>query len=235
MTKKRIELPSEATWSTIVNMQEARDVVKANLTEVETDLADARSELNELGAKDETSEEFRIAAARKERCLRVRDFLKDRLNTLSDKIDAAVAKAAKGENELLDVFDRSEFVAKPKAEDLYQLPKPEAPADPRPVGRVGKPGKTRPEAPDPSKGDGVDEHLNASVQELDCRENIKAKLTAAGLTTIGRVVAAIENKKTDLRDVIDVGENIASEIKKAVKAFRARHRKAALEADGAAT
>lgn len=96
---------------------------------------------------------------------------------------------------------------------------------------VGRPGKTRPEAPDPSKGDGVDEHLAASVNELDCRENLKGKLIEAGLTTVGRVVAAIEDRDKDLRDVLDCGENIASEIKKAVKVFRTRHRTAAMEAE----
>lgn len=228
MAKKRIDLPSEATWSTIVHMQEARDVVKANLTEVESELTDARRELDELGAKDETSEEFREAAARKERCLRVRELYKERLKTLADKIDAAVARAAKGENELIDVFSASEFISKPKASDLYSPPKDEPAEDARPVGRPGKP---KPEAPDPSKGDGVDEHLNASVAELDCRENVKGKLIDAGLTTVGRVVAVLEDDKQDLRDLLNCGENVASEIKKAVKQYRDKHRRAARQVE----
>ncbi len=105
-------------------------------------------------------------------------------------------------------------------------------AETRPVGRPGRP---RPEAPDPSKGDGVDEHLNASVAELDCRENVKGKLTAAGLTTVGRVVAVLEDDKQDIRDVLNVGETIASEVKKAVKQYRDKHRRAAREAEGAAS
>lgn len=230
MAKKHVDLPSEATWSTIVNMQQARDVVKANLTEVESELTDARRELDELGAKDESSQEFQEAAARKERCLRVRDVYKERLKTLADKMDAAVAKAAKGENELIDVFDRSKFVAKPQPTDLYTPPKPEEPAETRPVGRPGKP---KPEAPDPSKGDGVDEHLNASVAELDCRENIKGKLTAAGLTTVGRVVAVLDDDNQDLRDILNCGENIASEVKRAVKQYRDKHRRAARDVEEA--
>lgn len=228
MAKKQIVLPSEATWSTIVNMQKARDVVKANLTEVESELTDARRELDELGATNETSEEFREAAARKERSLRVREHYKERLKTLADKVDAAVARAANGENELIDVFSPAEFIAKPKASDLYSPPKAEPTADPRPVGRPGRP---RPEAPDPSMGDGVDEHLNASVNELDCRENLKGKLIDAGLTTIGRVAAVLDDDKQDLREVLNCGENIASEIKKAVKQYRTKHRRAAHEVE----
>lgn len=232
MAKKRIDLPSEATWSSIVNMQEARDVVKANLSEVESELTDARRELDELGAQDERSQGFQEAAARKERCIRVREHYKERLKTLADRIDSAVAKAAKGENELLDVFDRSEFVAKPKPSDLYTPPKHETDPDARPVGRPGKP---RPEAPDPSMGDGVDEHLNASVAELDCRDDLKGKLIDAGLTTIGRVVAVLDDDSKDIRDVLNCGEGVASAVKKAVKAFRTRHRKAAREVEGAAS
>lgn len=52
---------------------------------------------------------------------------------------------------------------------------------------------------------------------------------------MGRVIAAIEDKEKDLRDVINVGENLASAIKKAVKAYRAKHRKAAREVEGVAS
>lgn len=97
---------------------------------------------------------------------------------------------------------------------------------------VGRPGKPKLEAPDPSKGDGVDEHMHAAVAELDCRENIKGRLTAAGLTTVGRVVAVLDDAEQDIRDVLNSGENIAAELKKAVKSYRSKHRKAAREAEG---
>ncbi len=218
-------------------MQKARDVVKANLTEVEVDLTDARRELDELGSKDESSQDFQVAAARKERCLRVRDVYKERLKTLADKIDGSVAAAAKGENKLLDDFDAKLFVAKPKAEDLYHAAKDgdaegQLDLDGKPVRPVGRPGpKPKPETPDPSKGDGVDEHLNASVNELDLRENLKGKLIAAGLTTVGRVAAILDDVAKSIRDELNCGENIASEIKASVKKFRKEHRSAAMKVE----
>lgn len=227
--QKPVELPNLATWTQIVRMQEARDVVKQNLSNVESDLTDARRELDEIGAQDESSEDFQVAAARKERCLRTRDVYKERLKTLADKMDQAVSAAAKGDNELIDTFDAAGFVAKPKPEDLYTPKKVEhEEPDERPV---GKPGRARPETPDPSKGDGVDEHLNASVNELDCREDLKGKLVAAGLTTIGRVAAILDSKDQDLRDILNCGENIASTIKRSVKAYQTAHRKAAQAAE----
>lgn len=97
----------------------------------------------------------------------------------------------------------------------------------RPVGRP------RQEAPAPPAADGVDEHLNASVNELDCRENVKGKLIDAGLTTIRRVAAVIDDEASDIRDVLNCGESIAAEIKKAVRLYRTRHRRAAMSAEHA--
>lgn len=218
-------------------MQRARDVVKANLTEVEADLTDARRELDELGSKDESSQDFQVAAARKERCLRVRECYKERLKTLADKIDGSVAAAAKGEQKLLDDFDAKSFVAKPIAVDLYHPPKAEdadgqLDLEGKPVRPVGRPGpKPKPETPDPSKGDGADEHLKASVNELDINENAKSKLLECGLTTVGRVVVFLEDASKDHRDILNCGENVFSAIKRSVGKFRKEHRAAAREAE----
>lgn len=237
---KEVSLPNATTWASIVGMQRARDVVKANLTEVESDLTDARRELDELGSKDESSQDFQVAAARKERCLRVRDVYKERLKTIADKIDGAVAAAANGENKLLDDFDAKLFVAKPKTEDLYHPAKSEdadgqLDLEGKPVRPVGRPGpKPKPETPDPSKGDGVEEHLKASVNELDVNESIKSKLLECGLTTVGRVVVFLEDTTKDHREILNCGENVFSAIKKSVGKFRTAHRKAAAAAEKSA-
>lgn len=240
---KGVSLPTETTWASIVGMQKARDVVKANLTEVESDLTDARRELDELGSKDESSQDFQVAAARKERCLRVRDVYKERLKTLADKIDGAVAAAAKGENKLLDDFDAKLFVAKPKTEDLYHPAKSDdadgqLDLDGKPVRPVGRPGpKPKPEQPDASKGDGVDEHLNASVNELNITGVDKAALINAGFKTIGQVVAAAEKADNAIQEIArltNVSEPFAKAIWVAVKKFRKTHRQAAAAAEKAA-
>jgi hypothetical protein len=79
----------------------------------------------------------------------------------------------------------------------------------------------------------VDEHLKAHVNELDCREDLKGKLVSAGLTTIGAVAYIIDGDG-DLRDKAEINENQASEIKRAVKAYRKKHRSAAREVESAA-
>lgn len=118
----------------------------------------------------------------------------------------------------------------PEEEDPKQLKLGEGE---KPVRPVGKPGPAKPEAPDPSKGDGVDEHLNASVNELDIPPTAADKLIAAGLTTIGRVIAFIDEGSKSIGEEADLGENYVTHIHKAVKKFRTKHRKAMLEAERA--
>ena len=100
------------------------------------------------------------------------------------------------------------------------------------VAPVGKPGRPRPEGPDPSLGDGVDEHLRASVNELDCREDIKGKLIDAGFTTVGRVAAAIDQEQ-DLAVLLNASKSTVHAVMKSVKAYREKHRRAAMETERA--
>lgn len=174
---------------------------------------------------DHDSDEYLEACKRHSDAIASIDGLSSSIKWHRNRIDNLVEKA--DEPQLEFMYDPPAEAPKPKQ---LRLAGEDTQGETRPVGRPGKP---KPEAPDPSKGDGVDEHLNASVAELDCRENVKGKLTAAGLTTVGRVVAVLEDGAQDIRDVLNCGENIASEVKKAVKQYRDKHRRAAREVEEA--
>ena len=105
--------------------------------------------------------------------------------------------------------------------------------DVRPVGRPGS--KPKPEAPDPSKGDGVDEHLKASVKELDMPERLIGLCEKAGLTKIVHLVKVLDDNDGDapsLGEAVNGSDKDAKEIAKAVKVYRDKHRKAAMKAEG---
>lgn len=180
---------------------------------------------------DHDSDEYLEACKRHSDAIASIDGLSSSIKWHRNQIDDLVEKADEPQLEFMYDPPAEETHAKGGPKQLRLAPHEGSDAETRPVGRPGKP---RPEAPDPSKGDGVDEHLNASVNELDIRENLKSRLVGAGLTTVGRVASAIEDKAKDLRDILNCGENIASEIKKAVKQYRTTHRKAALAAEGGA-
>lgn len=97
------------------------------------------------------------------------------------------------------------------------------PKDLRPVGRAGK----KPAAdPDPNEGTGVNQHMSASVHELDLNEQIKGKLVAAGFPAIYGLTQLLEDKARDPRTVLDLNENQMSAVKKSLAAFRSRHTQA---------
>lgn len=186
---------------------------------------DRDAAIEELGEMEGDSDEAHELKCRHSDAIVLIDALSARIKWHRGQIEDLVEKADEPSLDFMYEMPEEPPKKDPKQGELKDVAK-----DTRPVGRPGKP---KPEAPDPSKGDGVDEHLSASVNELDCRENVKGKLIEAGLTTIGRVAAILDDEKQDLRDLLNCGENIASEIKKAVKQYRTKHRRAAREAEGA--
>lgn len=154
--------------------------------------------------------------------------LKNTIKWCNDEIDSTVTNADDGK-----LFDSADLdvpdFTKPKDEDEEdEGDGSDLPTSAAEVKTVGRPGKVKPDMADPAMGAGIDEHLKASVNELDCREDLKGKLVAAGLLTIGDVAAMID-AKTDLREKVDCGEKIASEIKKAVEAYRKKHCRAIVD------
>ncbi len=235
-------LPSQKVWNGIVTIYEAREAAKSKLHNCEEDLKAYRRELDSLGSQSDSSEEFRDAAARKEKAEREREWWKEKHKSLANQQDKAVAEAKSGQDKFLEDIDSQSLLSKPTKQDLYgedpdatQMKlKPEKPADTRPVGR---PGPAKPAAPSPEMGDGVDEHLKTSVNELDLREDIKGKLIKHQFSTVHQLVAQMacqgESEADALMSVVEDSMTMAEAkaVCKAVKTFRAKHRDAMLKKD----
>lgn len=127
----------------------------------------------------------------------------------------------------------------PGLDILYE--RPESPSEPvkakEPAGDaaegkgVGRPGsKPKPIAPDPALADGVDQHLATSINELDMPERVKGLLINAGLLKVGNLIDIIDADK-DIGAEANLSAKQAEDVKKAVAAFRRKHRKAAREAE----
>jgi hypothetical protein len=196
----------------------------------------ALEEKNELD--DKGSDAYLEACRRHSDAIGEIDRLSSQIKWHRNQIDELVEKADE---------PQLDFMYEPPVEPVKKDPRQmklgdglgqgEKKADTRPVGR---PGPVKPAAPSPEMGvAGVDEHLQASVNELDIREDLKGLLIKSHMPTVNVVVGWME-KSNGTNPVGTEAENLASgcdgidlkgakAICKAVKAFRAAHRNAILE------
>jgi len=219
---------NEKSWRALISVANARAAAKSREAELVATRKDLENQLDELGAGS-SADHLRVSRDYVV-TLRSIDFERDRIKTLADQLEKIISEAIQGKFEFAEEVDDRALVKKPTEKDLFHR-EPEPPTDTRPVGR---PGKTKPEAPDPSKGDGVDEHLQASVNELDMPEKHKGKLIAAGFTTVGRLVACMEKGDDHAAAIVeaaDVGADMAKQIASAVAKYRKAHRSAARTAE----
>lgn len=216
---------NEKAWEALVALANARTTCKSRESELVQNRKDLENQLDNLGAGD-TEKHLRVSRDYVV-TLRQIEFERDRLKTLADQMEKTISDAIQGKFEFAEELDERKLVKRPSEKELFHAAE-EKPKETRPVGRPGP--KPKPEQPDPSKGDGVDEHLNASVNELDLRENIKSKLIDAKLTTIAHLARLLDMDK-GIRDFANLNENQDSDVKKAVKKYRTEHRKAMREAE----
>lgn len=158
----------------------------------------------------------------------------------SDAIDAIenLNHAIKHHNNQIDQL--VEQADEPKFEFAYDVPPPTKKADgqmklgegEKPVKVIGKAGPVKPEKPDPELGDGVDEHLKASVNDLDLSKAVVTKLTAAGFTKVGHITVVLDAKDGDLATAAGLTDPQEREVMKTVKTYRKAHRDAARKAEG---
>lgn len=184
-----------------------------------TAFEDRDAAVEELGRiKDESSPDLAKAKMRHSDAVVLIEQLSARIKWHSNQVAEIVEKADE-----------------PGFEFMYDMPAEKH--DDRPVGekKNGKPAVKPAIAGGETPPEGVDEHLAASVNELDCRENLKGKLVDAGFKTIKDLADFIDSDKQPLGSVVEVGENGISEIKKALKAYRTKHRAAMREAEAEAS
>lgn len=123
----------------------------------------------------------------------------------------------------------------PGIEVLYE--QPDEPPAPKKDAPVDVPGQLRlagsdakAEKPSVPAAAGVDEHLKATVAELQLEKTLTEKLIAQGFTTIGSLAEVIDAED----DLLGHGFSgpQSAKVKKAVESFRAVHRKAMRAAEG---
>lgn len=183
----------------------------------------ALAELEELKASD--SPEAREAKIRhsdaERRIERLVARIKWHRKQLAEAIDGADEGKLKFMYDIDDDEDAQLTLHKPKKAD-----KPEEPEKPkRPVGRPRK--ESEPTTP------GLDEHLAADVNELDCNDQCKSKLKEAGFETIGDIAKVFYgvNGEVTLADRVAINQNGMAAIKRAFKAYMKLHRSAQKEVE----
>lgn len=195
---------------------DARDAALAELREIEARRSDGDDDEPTLSA-DEIVE------------------LKAKHSDAVCKIEDLRSRISWHHKQVIDLVTKADT---PGLDILYE--RPESPSEPvrakEPAGDaggvkpVGRPGKPRPIAPDPSLADGVDQHLATSINELDMPEKVKGLLINAGLLKVGNLIDIIDADK-DIGAEANLSVKQAEDVKKAVAAFRRKHRKAAREAE----
>lgn len=220
--------------SILQKLAAARQACKSRETDLIKDRKGLELQIEELGTA--SGEEFRIYAADYYLTQRRIDFERNRQKQLADMMEKTINDSVQGTFQFEDVSER-ELIAAPTDEELFHKDADDEEGDgsQMKLPGAGKPGRPKPEAPDPSKGDGVDEHLNSDVKELDIDDaRIVNKLVAAGLTKIGHV-ANIIDADDDLEAGASLSGSQAAKVRAAVKKYRKAHRQAARQVEEAAS
>lgn len=166
------------------------------------------------------------------------EVMKRRLQGQASETDLLEAKAAafdaEREIESLELAIKfynntiTETVQKADSPELDgmmdEMPLPLAAPEPKPKASP----KPRVEAP--PHAEGVNEHMDAAVAELDLPELQKGRLVKGGFETVG-ALARFVDEKGDIRARLEIGENQARQILVALDTFRNRHRKAIVQAE----
>ena len=197
------------------NLFKTRDGLKADLDATSSGEKDKRLRLHaEYGETVLSIESYKRAIAR-----------------IDGDIDDAVENADDSKLFSDPGVDMGEYLADPV--------KPDPKASSKPVG--GPSAKEPPKKPAIAKPEpalqisGVDEHLAASVNELDLGEYEKGKLVQAEFNTVGDVAKLLDSPdEPDLQAAFNLSPRQVANVCRAVKKFRTTHREAMRKAEGVA-
>lgn len=215
-------------WGVLSSIASAREQSKTREKDLIQERKGLDGRLNDLGAGN-TAEHLRVSREFVV-CIRAIEYERNRQKTLADDAERIVRDGNQGKFDFAEEIDVTALAARPTEEEMFAPHEPAPAGDVLPVGRPGL--KPKPEAPDPSKGDGVDEHLKASVKELDMPERLIGLCEKAGKTKVGHLADVLDSKDGDLSEALDCEPKDAKAIAKAVKLYRDKHRKAAMKAEG---
>lgn len=209
---------------------EARDNARASIEEADADSEEAHEAGYEYSktiiAIDNLAAEIKFTRSELQKAIRA--AIKGDAVTIYD-FNPEAAKKRKDDDEAKKATGGKEIAGQMKlvggsggGEDL------------RPVGRPGK----KPAAVVPMHADGVNEQLGASVNELigEGKDGISdataQALIQAGYETVGAIAKVLDGRdgRIKLGNDIGKGEKVVGQIVKATDLYRAKHRKAILNA-----
>lgn len=219
-------------WKHLVKFSDAREASKSREKDLVQTRNDLNNQLDELGAGD-TPAHLR---ASRDYVVTVRaiDYERDRQKTLADKMGATI-KASKQENFIApeDDDDEKGLYKRPTEADLFHPAPPVEPKATEKSKRAGKPGKPKPEGPDPSKATGTDEFMRASVKELQEQELLDPSMILFcennGFTTIDRLQKGLA--EADFATKYNCPDRAEALLRKAIIKYQARNLKASVDAE----
>lgn len=226
-------------WSGLCRIKVARANAKTREAELIATRRDLNNQLNALGAGStmqhlKVSREFVI-------CERSIDAVRATIKTLADRMERLIDDAMQGKLNDDDLPSDAELFARPSEEDLFHAAGDDDEDDDGQMSLDGEaPGKKRrrggtheptvPDQPGLEVPEETDQHLTASVEELDLPDHVKAKLFKAGYRVIGALVRIVDDPEQDLMTVLNCDDAQAKAIRKALGEFRTRHRRAMKQA-----
>jgi hypothetical protein len=226
-------------WDALCRIKVARTNAKNRVAELIAQRRDLDSQLNALGAGS-TSQHLSVSREYVI-CLRSIDAVRAAITTLADRMERVIDNAMQGRLSDDDVPPDTELFFKPTEADLFhsaadddevegqmQLDPAAAPAKKR-RGQQVEP--KVPDQPGIDVPEDTDQHLNASIEELDLADHVKGKLYKAGYRVIAALVRIVDDPEQDLMTVLNCDDAQAKSIRGALGEFRSRHRRAMREVE----